>query len=230
MMSRDLFRAILRAVTGVLNDLATAIAADPDDVEPQLVIADLLQAAGDPRGELIALDRAERDGRLDDPEALERLLLLAAEYSFPRAAPEPAMLPFVGQRSTPVRYSLEHAGRRFAIRYRKHRLVVHVPGDGVEPALQISLGLAAPNAWTAEEERTILTLLGDAIREGTPLDELRFPYATMPLPTYDGGPLRGYQLPLEFTVPRGILRNRYGLAARDVARWHDIWDRLRRTA
>ena len=36
-----------------------------------------------------------------------------------------------------------------------------------------------------------------------PLDELRFEFETVHLPQYDGGPLRCYQLPLEFLIPRG---------------------------
>ena len=72
----------------------------------------------------------------------------------------------------------------------------------------------------------ILTLLGDAIRAGSPLAELRFPYVRIPLPTYDGGPLRAYRLPEVFTAPRGLARDRYGLAARDYHRWHAIWRRL----
>lgn len=38
-----------------LDDLYAAILADPDSDEPRLVYADALQAAGDPRGELIAI-------------------------------------------------------------------------------------------------------------------------------------------------------------------------------
>ena len=38
-----------------LDDLHAAILADPDSDEPRLVYADALQAAGDPRGELIAI-------------------------------------------------------------------------------------------------------------------------------------------------------------------------------
>ena len=49
----------------------------------------------------------------------------------------------------------------------------------------------------------------------------------MPLPQYEGSPLRCYQLPLEFTIPRAILRNQHGLVARDYHRWHAIWERLR---
>jgi hypothetical protein len=84
-------------------------------------------------------------------------------------------------------------------------------------------------SWTAEQARVVLAILSDAIRAGTPLDVLRFPYMTMPLPSYDGGPLRCYQLPTEFTIPRSILRNRYGIAARDYRRWLALCDRLRQT-
>lgn len=39
-----------------LDDLYAAILADPDPDEPRLVYADALQAADDPRGELIAIE------------------------------------------------------------------------------------------------------------------------------------------------------------------------------
>src|SRR5690606_36907118 len=55
----------------VVKDLLTAIDADPEDEAPQLVIADLLIAEGDPRGELIVLDHRERTGQLDERDGLE---------------------------------------------------------------------------------------------------------------------------------------------------------------
>jgi hypothetical protein len=70
-------------------------------------------------------------------------------------------------------------------------------------------------------------ILGDVIRAGSPFESLRFDLDGIQLPLYDGGPLRCYQLPLEYSIPRGYLRNRFGLAARDYHRWHAIWQRLR---
>ena len=88
------------------------------------------------------------------------------------------------------------------------------------------LELASSDEWTEREASVILTLISDAIRAGTPLADLRFPFASNPLPSYDGGPMRGYHLPEDFTALRGLARNRYGLAARDYQRWHSIWHRL----
>ena len=72
----------------------------------------------------------------------------------------------------------------------------------------------------------IVAVLSDAIRAGTPFPELRFPFMRDPLPVYEGGARRVYRLPLAFTHPRGIERDRYGLAARDYHRWHALWHRL----
>jgi uncharacterized protein (TIGR02996 family) len=71
----------------IAAELLAVIAAQPDDPDPQLVLADHLLAAGDPRGELIVLDHLDRStpGSLTDPAALDRLLLLAATYGFPCA-------------------------------------------------------------------------------------------------------------------------------------------------
>jgi len=63
--------------------LLDAIRADPEDPAPQRAIANWLLEHGDPRGELILLDHRDRAGELHDPAAVERLLLLAAEYTFP---------------------------------------------------------------------------------------------------------------------------------------------------
>src|SRR5262249_51402228 len=96
----------------VVIELVGAIEADPQDPGPQLVLADHLLSAEDPRGELIVLDHRDRtdpDG-LTDPAALERILLLAAVYGFPCARePElPELLPFVGGGGYPVQYDLDH--------------------------------------------------------------------------------------------------------------------------
>ncbi|MDQ3297523.1 MAG: TIGR02996 domain-containing protein [Myxococcota bacterium] len=214
-------------------DLLAAISADPDDEAPQLVIADWLLASGDPRGELIILDHHDRTvaGGLTDPDAIERLLLLSAEYSFPRARPDDPMLPFVGGGGHPVQYEVDFAGHHYYVRYRHHSLSVSIDDGAVESAVEYpdgfeeDLDLPSSGEWSDDETAVILQLLSDAIRAGTPLPELVFPYMSQPLPVYDGGPLRGYRLPAKFTTPRGIARDRYGLAARDYHRWHWIWHR-----
>ena len=207
--------------------LQAEVAGAPDDVAPQLVLADLLLSAGDPRGELIVLDTRERSepGGIADPVALERYLLLAAEYSFPRAAPDDPPLAFHGKSSPSVGYILERAGRVYIVRYGAGVMDVDV---SARTLATWRLRLASRDTWTADETVVILRLLGDAIREGTPLDRLRFPFMRDPLPVYDGGPLRGYQLPRAFNEPRGLRRNRYGLAPRDYTRWLALWARLAR--
>jgi hypothetical protein len=69
-------------------------------------------------------------------------------------------------------------------------------------------------------------VLSDALRHGTPLAGLRFPHMTKPPPRYDGGARRVYRLPERFTAPRGLARDRCGLAARDYRRWLALCDRL----
>jgi uncharacterized protein (TIGR02996 family) len=209
-----------------VTELIAAIEADPADAAPQLVIADLLQSEGDPRGELIVLDHAERAGALRDPDALERLLLLAAELSFPRATPDDPVLPFVRVDPNTTHFRVWHDGVRYELRYRPYQLAVMAldqrTGDYRDYRSMLQL-----ESCTEGETAVLLAIFSDAIRAQTPLDELRFPYGTLPPPVYEGGPLRCYRLPLDFTVPRGILRNRYGLAARDYHRWNAIWQRLR---
>ncbi|MDQ3340098.1 MAG: hypothetical protein M4D80_33485 [Myxococcota bacterium] len=209
----------------IVDELLDAIEDDPKDEASQLVIADYLQAAGDPRGDLIILDHAEKRGLLDGAEALEQILLLAAEYSFPRAEPDEPILPFTRRapRGIPA-YDLQHDGKRYALDWEEEREQYRFEIRGTYVwFLPLDLGAW----WTEEQTRVIFTILSDVIRASAPFDELRFPYGTMPLPQYEGSPLRCYTLPTAFTIPRGILRNRYGLAARDYHRWHAIWQRLR---
>ena len=218
----------------VVEELIAVIHADPKDESSQLVIADYLQADGDPRGELIVLDHADRNAMLEGPEALDQLLLLAATYSFPRATPDPPMLPYVRRRSPDryeivhdsVRYTLDCAGRGRWAEYSLLTIPVPASADDYEHhhGLEIELGHAE---WTDEEERVVLTIVSDVIRAQTPLDNIQFPYQKLPLPHYAGSPFRCYQLPPEFLGAHDLLRNERGLAARDYHRWHAIWKRLR---
>jgi uncharacterized protein (TIGR02996 family) len=69
----------------VESNLLAAIRADPDDLTPRFVYADLLQQRGDPRGELIALQLGARS--TSDPERLhrrERELITQIEASLVR--------------------------------------------------------------------------------------------------------------------------------------------------
>jgi uncharacterized protein (TIGR02996 family) len=217
----------------VQTELLGAIATDPEDPGPQLVLADWLLAGDDPRGELIILDHRDREtpGGLTDPDALDRILLLAAEYGFPCARDEvEPMLPFRYAGAEPLQYRLDHAGHHYYVRYQSHSLSVMIDNgaidSGVQYGFQSPLGTSEPGSWTEDEARVILTLLGDAIRAGTPLIQLEFPFTRAALPQYDGVPLRGYTLPLLFIETHHLSANRYGLAARDYHRWHALWARL----
>jgi uncharacterized protein (TIGR02996 family) len=203
----------------VVRALLAAIEADPTDEASRLVIADHLQAEGDPRGDLIVLDHAERRGLVDSAAALDQLLLLAAEYTFPRAEPDEPVLAFeqTGEWTFQVvrgatTYELERDGDWWVMNIRSED-----PDDDRFAELNL----------TCELDARCFRVLSDAILAHAPLDELRFEFETVHLPQYDGGPLRCYQLPLEFLIPRVFLRNRFGLAARDYHRWHGIWRRLR---
>lgn len=215
-------------------ELVRAIADDPDDPAPQLVIADWLLVQGDARGELIVLDHRERAGLLTDPDGIERLLLLAAEYTFPCARePDESTLPFEGGGGYPVQYDVDHAGHHYYVRYRHGDLSVTIDDGDIDSGVDYpdgfpdSLGCALDGDWTDEETASTLAVLSDAIRAGTPFRGLRFPTMRNRLPEYDGGSRRVYRLPSSFTRPRGIARDRYGLAARDYHRWHALWSRLR---
>jgi uncharacterized protein (TIGR02996 family) len=228
-----------------MAELLAAIAAQPDDPDPQLVLADHLLSAGDPRGELIVLDHLERSapGGLTDPDAIDRLLVLAATYGFPCARDEvEPMLPFAGGADYPVRYELHHEGRRYSVQYSYRILTVGIfepPSDeddiedypdGIprQVAGATLSGTTFSGRWTEEEGDVILTLLSDAIRAGTPLEELQFPYTRDALPQYPGAPLRAYWLPAPFVAAHGLSRDRHGLPARDYHRWHALWERRQR--
>jgi uncharacterized protein (TIGR02996 family) len=215
-------------------ELVRAIEEDPDDPAPQLVIADWLLVHGDPRGELIVLDHRERAGQLTDPAALEQLLLLAAEYTFPCARePDESTLPFVGGGGFPVQYELDHGGHHYYVRYRHRDLSVTIDDGAIDSGVAYpeayadELDFSSDGDWVDEEAAETLAVLSDAIRAGTPFPELRFKAMRPQLPQYDGGSRRVYRLPEDFTRPRGLARDRYGLAARDYHRWHAIWNRIR---
>ncbi len=223
----------------VVTELLAAIEAAPEDPDPQLVLADLLLAAGDPRGELIVLDHRDRStpGGLTDPDALERTLLLAAVYGFPCARDElEPMLPFSGGGSFPVQYEVHHEGRHYFVRYRHHSLSVTIDDGAIDSGVDYPDGfpndpaVLSSGEWTDDEKLVILTILSDAIRAHTPFSEILFPLDDDPLPSHAGAPLRCYALPEEFTAPRGLGPYEYGLAARDYHRWHALWDRLRHRA
>ena len=215
--------------------LVQAVDDDPDDLAAQLVLADWLTSHGDPRGELILLDHRERRGELVEREGLERLLLLAAEYTFPRARPVPPNdVAFSGGGGYPVQYECTYRGHEYFLRYRHGHLSCTVDDGEVWTGVEYPehypqhLNLLGEGEWTDEETALLLATFRDAIFWGSPLGELWFPTEEYAPPVYDAGPRRCYRLPKEHTDPRGIQNERYGLAARDYARWHAIWDRLKR--
>lgn len=217
--------------------LVRAVDDDPDDLVAQLVLADWLTSHGDPRGELILLDHRERSGELHDRDGLERLLLLAAEYTFPRSRPEPANdVVLVGGGGYPVQYEAIYRGHRYFIRYRHGDLTIDIDDGEVPTGVEYpegypqDLNLLGDGDWTDEETELLLATFRDAIFWSSPLAELWFPTEKQAPPVYDAGPRRYYRLPKAFTEPRGIPNERYGLAARDHARWHAVWDRLRSLA
>ena len=210
--------------------LLAAIAENPDDPDPQLVIADWLLAQGDARGELIVLDHHERTtGGIVDPVALERMLLLAAEYTFPCARePDESMLPFIAADDG---YEVTYGGHHYAVWWRRGDIYVRIDDGDIDSGVDYPNGFPddvdeEPGYWTASETAATLAVLSDAIRAGTPLAELRLPCMREQLPVYEGGARRVYRLPPAFTKPRGIHRDRYGLAARDYHRWNALWRRL----
>jgi uncharacterized protein (TIGR02996 family) len=224
----------------VVNELIEAIAADPRDEGPQLVIADYLLSEDDPRGELIMLDRRERAGDLDDPTALDQLLLLAAQYSFPRAEPDDPLFAFARFDGPQPSYRLVHADRFYEL-YPAHDaddrtyLRIRFVDDGEDEWDYHSLDFgadgmfAAPNldAWVEAHRSLVFQILSDAIHANTPFETVKFPFGPLAFPQYEGSPLRCYMLPVEFLRRHDLLRNQLGLAARDYYRWHRIWTRLR---
>jgi uncharacterized protein (TIGR02996 family) len=217
--------------------LVRSVEDDPDDLAAQLVLADWLSSHGDPRGELILLDHADRRRELRDREGLERLLLLAAEYTFPQARPEPPNdVVLVGGGGYPVQYEGRYRGHRYFIRYRHGELSADIDGGALWTGVEYpdcypqDLNLAAEGEWTDDETDVLLATFRDAIYAGSPLGELWFATERYGPPVYDGGARRCYRLPKAFTDPRGIANDRYGLAAPDYARWHAVWDHLAHVA
>jgi uncharacterized protein (TIGR02996 family) len=224
---------VARAVRDHTPPLVREVDRAPDDLGAQLVLADWLISQDDPRGELILLDHRDRSGELDDPAGIEQLLLLAAEYTFPCARPsddEPIV--FVGGGAMPVQYDARFRGHEYFIRYRHGDLSAEVDDGEIRTGVEYpngypqELGLAFDGEWTDEETALLLDTFRDAIRAGSPLGELWFPTEPIAPPTYDAGARRCYRLPADFTEPRGISRDRYGLAARDYDRWYALSRRV----
>jgi len=227
---------VARAVRDHTSPLVHDVERAPDDLGAQLVLADWLTSQGDPRGELILLDHRDRSGELDDPAGIERLLLLAAEYTFPCARPpDDEPVGFVGGGATPVQYESRFRGHEYFIRYRHRHLSIEIDESEILTGVEYpdsypqDIGLVCDGEWTDEETTLLLDTFRDAIRAGSPLAELWFPTEPIAPPTYDAGARRCYRLPADFTEPRGLSRDRYGLAARDYDRWYALSRRVLRS-
>jgi hypothetical protein len=223
-----------------IAELLAEIARDPVAAGPQLVLGDQLIAAGDPRGELIILNHLDLTTDLRDRDAVERLLLLAAEYTFPDPLDrKPPAIAFDRRSGMPVEYLLEMANsdRYYHVSYRDRHLILEVGRDGQVSSFEYPIAedfptdvleLSSPRDPAYRTTDLILQIISDAILSGTPFPPLQFPFMRNPLPVYDAGPVRCYRLPSTFTEPRRLAANRYGLAARDFRRWHDLLARLDR--
>lgn len=238
----------------LLERLLALVEATPsDDNSAALVLADQLTALGDPRGELIVLDSLDRAGCLHRPEQLERLLLLAAEYTFPLRGPEPPSLrwrpPFRKNGSivyylsrddkNEIRFEFDHTTIGFNIR-EGDALQAHPPADvddcgewvnrDTVYAGWLEFGIPCPRTpWTEETAAVCMPILADWYRDRVPECVLWLPvdaedYA--PAPRYDGGPARIARLPARFRQPRNIPHGRYALAGRDYHRWISTFRRL----
>jgi uncharacterized protein (TIGR02996 family) len=214
----------------VLESLLDAIDADPGDLATQLVLADALTAAGDPRGELIVLSHREPEL---DATGRESLLLIAAEYGFPLAhASDESILPYrYGCQGYPVEVFFDHGGYTFYVRYRHDSLSITEQDERVVTGVEYPGGFDEDfeyldhGTWTDEEAEQTLAVISDAIRYNTPFDTLWFPAMRGTPPRYPDASRRIYRLPADYTEARGISRDRYGLAARDHARWLALWAR-----
>jgi len=200
--------------------LQEAIAAAPEDAATQLVLADLLLDAGDPRGEVIALDRRERElpGGIDDPELLERYLLLVADYGFPCAEREP---PHGFAPAPRGLYVLRSAGHLYEVRFRDRiaqLMAQHLPGGEWVRANE--------GPWEPDEIEAVLRLFADAIRASTPLGRLQLPFTRDALPYYPGALPRGYAVPRAMIRRYKVSRQRFGLVPRDYYRWMKRWERF----
>ncbi len=208
----------------VLSVYRQAIRRAPTDREPVLALAQLLRKHHHPEGELLELDLREREGTLDDPDAIERLLALAAAHGFPREPDDPdgELLVFRPRHGT--HYVVTLGGREHAIGYDAGVLTVD---DGAERRT-LRPRLAARDHWSDIETNVILALTLAVFRERRGLDALWLP----PVESFGSHPrARLGPWPLH-PFPAGVRRLAFdpaaaiGLRARDRQRWTMLWHRL----
>lgn len=233
--------------------IALAEAAAPGDDAAALVLADHLSALGDPRGELIVLDALDRAGRLDRPEQLERLLILAAEYTFPHREPERPPLRWERANTGEAKLFRVYADAAvFTFDFYDFGLSFSIEGPTTMPIHDedtlaqllahdeltvednqiVELKLAEQDdgeGWSEADAAACMPSLCDWIRYRIPIRRLCLPLESTgdePAPQYDGGPPRIAWLPTRYREPRRIPYGRYALAGRDYVRWHSTYRRL----
>lgn len=200
-------------------DLLAAIAAAPDDPGPREVYVDWLLSQNDERGELLALELADRRGELWDENAMLRLLTLVARHGFP-AQPgdyDDERLPFE-DRAFPAEYECTFGGHHYHVWYGRRGLGVSIDhgeiDSGVDYPNGIELDLASDDELDDTERDVILSVIGRAIRADRPLDTLQIPSREAIVHIGRLGPLRPPQHPL------------FGVV--DYERWYLLWKRWNR--
>lgn len=202
------------------EDLLAAIAAAPDDPAPREVYADWLLSQNDERGELLALELADRRGELWDENAMLRLLTLVACYGFPAQLGDhdDERLPFEGGGGFPAQYECTFNGHHYYVRYRRHDLSVSIDhgeiDSGIDYPTGLELDLASDGELDDTERDVILSVIGRAIRADRPLETLQIPSWEAIVHIGRLGPLRPPPHPL------------FGVV--DYERWYLLWKRWNR--
>lgn len=194
----------------------------------------------DPRTELEMLDTMDRmlaHGLLRADQT-ERLLLLAAEYTFPVVEREP---PVPATRRTNARELVIETGIdrvRVAFAGEQASFVVEAGeplGSTYDAGSAVRTGTLErglrieDDAWTEAHVDQMRPVLLEWVRYRVPFDYLWFPGTGLEPdpPIVAGTPIRTVRLPTDFLEEHGIPETRYALAARDHARWHQTYRRLR---
>ncbi|MBX7084232.1 MAG: DUF4132 domain-containing protein, partial [Nannocystaceae bacterium] len=196
----------------------------PGDEQAVFAWAELLRKHHHPEGELIELDLRERQGRLDDPIALERLLELAGLLGFPRLPDDPDedLLAFRPQGGTS--YALALGGRVHRIAYEGGVLTIE---DGRARRV-LRPRLSSPDRWTDEETNVILATALTNFREQRGLEALWLPghEAFVGHPRHRVGPWPLYPFPAGVRAPAADAGAAVGVRARDRPRWTQLWHKL----
>jgi hypothetical protein len=176
-----------------------------------------LQSRGDPRGELVVLDAHDRAGETLDREALDRLLVLAAEHGFPPFDTDADLLVFRESNGYVARIGERHI---HVSQQPDNKVGLAEPGSAAFVRIDREDG-----PWSHEETNVILAIVLDAIRGNTPAADVRFPdrFAIRSHPRFRAGPFPTYAFPYGFRVP--LMNADWRLRARDRDRWLALWER-----